>query len=491
MEVQTRAGRVAILACLLLAGFGAGIARSASPAHPLFSTNPALHPDFNWQIHDYAVRCTDQPLKVNVKSPPGWRGQVRGDEARSGNFVVRRSVTAGQALLVSFYRIGNPASRTYFHLRCLPAGFPPYSFHRTAPGGPDYFVAQLNHGYAVIFNRNGVPMWWDQSGPQAIDAQVNPDRTVSWTTATGPALTGGFEIHRLDGSLVREVNTVGGPVTDIHDLQRLANGNYLVGGQVIKSHVDTSAYGGSSDAQVIGFEIQEVTPGGQLVWKWDSLDHIGLAQTPMTYWDQVVQQPQPYDIQHWNSLEPEANNRLLLSFRNLDAVYEINRTTGDVVWKLGGTTIPKSLTVLNDPFGSYPLGAQHDARRLPDGTISIHDNFTYQNRGPRAVRYQIDPQAKTATLVESVSDPDAASSSCCGSARKLPSGGWLIGWGRTPVGGPVNRFIGGYNSSGQRIFELQLPYGFFYRAFPVPSGEITAEQLRNGMNAMAKSATAK
>ena len=51
--------------------------------------------------------------------------------------------------------------------------------------------------------------------------------------------------------------------------------------------------------------------------------------------------------------------------------------------------------------------------------------------------------------------------------------------------GPVNRFIGGYNSSGQRIFELQLPYGFFYRAFPVPSGEITADQLRHGMNAMA------
>ena len=243
MEVQTtaRAGRVAILACLLLAAFGAGIARAAPPAHPSFSTNPALHPDFNWQVHDYAVRCTDQPLKVNVKSPPGWRGQVRGDEARSGNFVVRRSLTAGQALVVSFYRIGNPASRTYFHLRCLPTGFPPYSFHRTAPGGPDYFVAQLNHGYAVIFNRHGVPMWWDQTARRRSTRRSTRTSTVSWTTATGPALTGGFEIHRLDGSLVREVNTVGGPITDIHDLQLLPNGNYLVGGQVIKPHVDTSA----------------------------------------------------------------------------------------------------------------------------------------------------------------------------------------------------------------------------------------------------------
>ncbi|MGH2965026.1 MAG: arylsulfotransferase family protein [Solirubrobacterales bacterium] len=481
-----RAGRWVALALLVIGWPGAVGAQARAPvAHPSFSTGPALHPSFSWQVRDYVVRCDQSPVRVQVDVPTGWRGQVGPTDPHSADFVVHRSLDAGSALVVSFHRAGKPSARTYFHLRCLPSDFPFYQFRRSAPGGPDFFVAQLNHGYAVIFNRQGVPMWWDQSGPQAIDAQVNPDGTVSWTTATGPALTGGFEIHRLDGSLVREVNTVGGPTTDIHDLQRLPNGNYLVGGQVIEHHVDTSAYGGSSNADIMGFEIQEVTPGGQLVWKWDSLDHIGLAQTPTTYWDQVVQQPQPYDIQHWNSLEPEGSNRLLLSFRNLDAVYEINRTTGNVIWKLGGTTTPKSLTVLNDPYASYPLGAQHDARRLPDGTISLHDNFTYQNRGPRAVRYRIDPQAGTATLVESVTDPDAAASQCCGSARKLPSGGWLIGWGRIPNAPPINRFIGGYNSSGQRIFELELPYGFFYRAFPVPSGEINADQLRHGMNAMA------
>ncbi len=484
MRRLLRASRWAVLGFLIVAGPGAVAAQAAKPS---FKTSPALHPDFKWWVHDYAVRCEDKAVTFRVKDPSGWRGQVGPRGARTGNFAVTRSMVAGKAVVVSFYRIGKPSARTYFHVRCLPTEFPPYQFTRTAPGGPEFFAAQLNKGYAVIFNRQGVPMWWDRSGGQAIDAQVNSDDTVSWTTATGPALTGGFEIHRLDGSLVREVNVVGsGLATDIHDLRRLSNGNYLLGGQVIEHHVDTTAYGGSADADVIGFEIQEVTPGGQLVWKWDSLDHIGLAETPTVYWNQVVNQPGPYDIQHWNSLEPEGKNRMLLSFRNLDAVYEINRTTGNVVWKLGGTTTPKSLTVLNDPHASYPLGAQHDARRLPDGTITIHDNFSNQSQGPRAVRYQIDAQAGTATMVESVTDPDAQASQCCGSARKLPSGDWLIGWGRIPTDGPLNRFIGGYNSSGQRIFQLQLPYGFFYRAFPVPSGRITAQQLRKGMNAMAE-----
>jgi hypothetical protein len=481
-RVPVRAARVAVLACLLLAGFGTGVAQAALPS---FSTSPALHPGFKWQVRDYAIRCDQSPVAVRVKGASGWRGQVGKSGARSGNFAVQRAMDAGTAFVVSFQRVGNPSKRAYFHVRCLPEDFPPYQFRRAAPGGPDFFVAQLNKGYAVIFNRNGVPMWWDKSGPQAIDAQVNRDGTVSWTTATGPALTGGFEIYRLNGTLVREVNTVGAPVTDIHELLRLGNGNYLVAGQIFESF-DTTAYGGSADAEVMGFEIQEVTPGGSVVWRWNSFDHIGLDETPAVYWNQIVTQPEPYDTQHWNSLEPEGGNRMLLSFRNLDAVYEINRTTGNIIWKLGGTTTPKSLTVQNDVHGSYPLGSQHDARRLSDGTITIHDNATFLNRGPRAVRYQVNTQAKTATLVEEVTDPDAQASQCCGSARKLAGGNWLIGWGRIPTGSPLNRFIGGYNSNGQRIFQLELPYGFFYRANPVPGGVITAQELRAGMNAMAK-----
>jgi Arylsulfotransferase (ASST) len=487
-----RAGRWAAIACLLVAGPGAAAAQGAART-PSFSTHPALHPSFKWWVRDYAVRCDQNPLRVRVKNRPGWRAQVGPRGARTGSFVVRRSPGAGDALVVSFYRIGNPSSRTYFHLRCLPQNFPPYQFKRTAPGGPDFFATQLNRGYAVIFNGQGVPMWWYPTGGQAINAQVLRNGMVSWDPANaGPSLTGAFEVRRLDGSLVRRVNTVGGPTTDIHDLSLLGNGHYLLAGQVIKSHVDTSAYGGSADADVMGFEVQEVTPGGKVVWKWDSFDHIGFDETPTVYWNQVVNQPGPYDIQHYNSLEPEGNwgkpnakKRILVSFRNLDAVYEINRATGNIVWKLGGTATPKSLTVLNDPYASYPLGGQHDARRLADGTITVHDNFSNQNRGPRAVRYSINAEQGTATLVESRSDADAQASQCCGSARRLPSGDWLIGWGRIPTDGALNRFIGGYNSSGQRIFQLSLPYGFFYRAIPVPPGWITAQKLRRGMNAMA------
>ncbi len=400
-------------------------------------------------------------------------------ELRSGNFVTQRPLSPGRELTVTFHRPGN-SSYPRFHVRCLPADFPTYSFGRTAPGGPEFFVVQMNNNYAVIFNSDGVPVWWYKASTEPFDAELLSDGTIAWQRHTGGGTAGGgFEIHTLDGQLVRVVGAAGGLATDIHELVLLPNGNYLLGAQVYQAHEDASPYGGSSDATVIGFEIQELTPDGQLAWKWDSLEHIGLGQTTDPWWSQLLQSGrQVMDIQHWNAVEPDGK-LLLLSFRHLDAVYAINRTTGAIAWKLGGIHTSQSLKVLNDPEGSYPLAGQHDPRLLPDGTISIYDNFTGRHKPPRVVRYRINAQAKTARLVESFSDPTATKSPCCGSARLLPSGDWLVGWGGL-------KFVGGYNSEGHSIFRLQLPGGSSYRAFPVPPHALTAQQLRQAMNSISQ-----
>src|SRR5262249_57984904 len=95
-------------------------------------------------------------------------------------------------------------------------------------------------------------------------------------------------------------------------------------------------------------------------------------------------------------------------------------------------------------------GGQQAARLLPAGSVMIHDNGTLglgPGRQPRAVRYVIDTQANTATVVSQLTDSEVTSSGCCGSARLLPGGDIVTGWGGTPQ-------ISEYAADGARLFRI-------------------------------------
>jgi hypothetical protein len=458
---------------------GAGSA-GANAARPSFSTGPdpaGLAPDFGWGRHDYAVRCDAQEIDVHVDGAPGWQARIGDRAPRSGSFDVTRPLGYDRAFAVTFVH-GASGRAQHFHVRCLPADFPSFHFKRIRRGGPRFFGIQMNP-YATMFDSDGAPIWWYDTHNDPNNVEMLPDGTVAWDPVDPVAnVASVYRVRKLNGRLVRKLTTPGA-TTDLHELLLLPNGNYLMGGRVTEHHVDASQFGGSSDADAIGIEIQEVTPSEHVVWKWDSADHIALDETPQRWWDNfLLPAGSPYDIVHWNAAEPDGKY-VLLSFRHLDAIYAINRRTGNVAWKLGGTTTAKSLTVIGDPEGSYPLGGQHDVRVLPDGTISIHDNNTQLPDPPRVVRYRVNVKQKTARLVQSLSDPRIPGSICCGSARMSPSGDWLVGWGGNPV-------TTAYDSRGRRIYSLKIGEGFSYRSNPVPPGLVSARDFRHGMNSMSR-----
>jgi Arylsulfotransferase (ASST) len=441
------------------------------------SSAPSLFPGFRLHIHDYVVRCRDGPVNLEVHAHGGWRVAIGDHRFRRGNFRRVVPLSGGRAFrIVSRYR-----ARAYrHHVRCLPDDFPTYSFTPYGQASPRFFSVDqgLNlprdKRYTIIFDSHGVPVWWYHA--PTLGPRVLRNGTVSQFDFR--ALK--FQIRRLDGSLVRSLGNIGEGIINLHDLQRVGHGGYLVGSTVPQSHVDTSAYGGSSDATVRNVALQQVGPGGELLWDWRSQDHISLAETGR-WWPFVttLYNRGGYDILHWNSIEPDGGS-VIASFRQLDAVYRLRKSTGDIVWKLGGTAAPESLEVKDDPR-SHPLGGQHDARLLPDGTLTLFNNRTYlANHRPRVERFRINPKRETATLVRSITDPDVRSSHCCGSARRLPNRDWLIDWG-----GYRNNPIGGYTPKGKRTFLLRFESrsGYSYRAERVPA-TISARDLRDGMNAM-------
>lgn len=441
---------------------------------------PDLYPGFDPDVSDYVTRCNGtDPVAVSVDAPHGSSVSVDGSWPADGTYSVPITLQSGQEF--AFEVTAATYSKT-FYVRCLPSDFTTWTFDRLGEPNNDFYLAEPSIGfsdlsdpslrYTVVWDDRGVPIWWFQPDDLPMDSKVLSDGTIAYGKLFSPDP---YEIRGLDGTLVGTAGIVGGN-TDSHDLQELPNGNRLLLEYRERTGADQTACTGSADTSVIDAVIQEVDPSGNLVWEWNSKDHVAPEETGR--WCSMILGP-PYDIAHINSVEPDGDS-LIISLRHTDSIYKIDRPTGVVIWKLGGTTTPQSLTVVNDPYGAYPFGGQHDARLQADGTVALHDNATSLTgpaaHAPRAVRYSIDEDAMTATLVESVTDPMATSSFCCGSARRSPSGAWVMSWG-------ANNLVTEFGADGDRTFRLSFPNAFSYRAFPVPPGLLTRSALRTGMDA--------
>src|SRR5919112_573603 len=142
---------------------------------------------------------------------------------------------------------------------------------------------------------------------------------------------------------------------------------------------DLSSVGGSKDSVAIQGIVQELDiHTGEVLFEWKSIDHVDLEET---YCTPSEDHYPGIDYFHINSIDVDPDNNLLISARETSAVYKIDRTSGRVIWRLGG----KKSDFEMGPGTRFAF--QHDARRLPDGTISIFDNGTtvFEDGFPKAV----------------------------------------------------------------------------------------------------------
>src|SRR5581483_5489283 len=190
---------------------------------------------------------------------------------------------------------------------------------------------------------------------------------------------------------------------------------------------------------------------GQLLYEWHSLDHVGLDETSVGVAD-------VWDYFHLNSIDVDDDGNLLVSARYPSAVYKIDRKTGAVIWRLGGT---KSDFELGPGAGFW---FQHDARNRGGGLLSIFDDGAdAPDNAPepvsRAILLRLDTSALQASLVKEFANPTGAVSVAMGSAQELYTGGYFVGWGTVPQ---MTEFA----ADGTVVFDAALPPGYFsYRAF--------------------------
>lgn len=497
------AAAIPYMLCLAACSSGSGSSHSNAPdqastltlevllqSNVQVTVEPALSPNFQPSIHDYVIDCNPSPsVQFTAQIGDGMEVAVNGVPVAPLGQTARATVplAAGQRFTFTFaFAFAGYKEPLEYSIRCLPTGFPPISTSVAAVPQAQWYVfspsingAQAPY-YGIVADTNGTPVWWmaQADGGTPYDAKIIGQNTIAWTTGDGF-----FTFRSFNG----EVLNVLGPDLDLHDLQLTPAGTYLVIRDVPRvcppDCADTSPWGGSAQAAVIDAEILEMDSHGNVLWTWRTRDHIALSESGTQPWFPSVGN----DIIHMNAVEPDGEGALLFSARHLDAIYHITKRFGAIDWKLGGSARAESLTVIGDTrptaLGAtgQVLSGQHDVRLLADRTVTLHDNGTDAHRPPFAMRYVIDEAERTAEVVEAIQDPRATFSLCCGSTRRLPGGNWVVQWGDNP-------YMTELDPSGNPVVTISYNLGaaFSYRAVPILSGVVAADQLRQGMDAMAR-----
>jgi hypothetical protein len=189
--------------------------------------------------------------------------------------------------------------------------------------------------------------------------------------------------------------------------------------------------------------IQEVDiRTGRLLFEWHSIEHVALAES---YYKLPKNPALGFDYFHINSIDVDHDGNLLVSARNTHTVYKLNRRTGKILWRLGGKRSDFT-------FGPEVRFAwQHDARRRPDGTLTLFDNSAAPKvrKQSRGLVLRLDMNRMRATLVHTYVHEPPLLSVDQANMQRLPNGHFLIGWGHQP-------YVTEFGPHGRALFDVRF-----------------------------------
>ncbi len=357
---------------------------------------------------------------------------------------------------------------TYTPADDLPTGFPDVTVTVDDHPSPGYLFLS---NFSFTQMRENVPflMVLDNSGypvvAKEVEAPINLDLILQ--PDGFPTFHNGVDFVVLDSTL-SEIGTYSGAdsfTADGHECRVLENGHALILAWKLRT-ADMTAYGGRANALLQDMAIQEVDREGNLYWEWKMADHFDIDDTtpdiPLTkkYIDWV----------HSNALDIDTDGNLLLSSRHLDEITKIDRVTGDIIWRLGGSNCANNqFTFIDDDQpqdgGGVYVGFshQHGVRRLPNGNLILFDNGNLKSpQYTRIVEYELDEEALTARKVWEYRHTPEIYSSEMGFAQRLENGNTLIGWGGNEPGPAVTEI----DSAGSVVYEMTFAEDIVsYRAF--------------------------
>ena len=284
--------------------------------------------------------------------------------------------------------------------------------------GYTLFAPQAGTDVYLIDMRGSVVHRWRMPYRPASYGYLLDDGHLLFGGATGRSPvpiggTGGIVLEAdWDGNILWEYRED----TLHHDFRRAANGNTVVlGYEPVPPGIAKLVAGGAPDPEadhgMWSDYFREVAPDGKMVWEWHAHEYLD------TETDVICPLEARSEWTHANALGVMPDGNLLTSFRLLDTVAIVDRTSGRFLWK----------------WGRGELGHQHDPSPLDNGNILIFDNGWHSPRvrGPRSRVVEVDPSANEIVWTYETRPGWNFFSFFISGAQRLPNGNTLICEGMT------------------------------------------------------------
>ena len=365
----------------------------------------------------------------------------------------------------------------------------------TAPG--QIFVAPYSTGQMVgqtgplLLDGAGNPVWFRPLPSASIEAadfqaqtyhnaQTGTSQPVlTWwqgTLAVPPAYSnlpagapepgGCYYIYDSHYRLVRTVSAQNGFDADEHEFLLTPQGDALfIASRPV--HMDLRRYGGPKNGAVEDSEVQEVSLAtGKLVFTWDMLQHVSLADSEEPA-SSASSSDGVWDAYHMNSLDVGPGGQLLISARNMWAVYDVSMGTGKILWQLGGKRSDFTFGTNADFYW------QHDVRFRTGQMVSMFDDGCCNlpkgkpEQQSHGLILKLDFQNHKAAVVTTYYHHSALYSPTQGNTQLLGNGNEFIGWGQ-------NQYYSEYaaagnsesNATANLLYDAKMPgSNISYRAF--------------------------
>jgi hypothetical protein len=456
-----------------------------SSLQSLVVSTGSLRPVFAPTVTDYDITSINglYPLQVTATTTdPAAQVVIHGAPAKSG---VPSTVTLkpSEDLDVTVEPTGNGAPQTY-RVHYVPKDMPTWATTSNEGAGTEPLLLSLlstsvqTGNYIVMLDRLGSPLYYRTFPQQEVEdfQQITlPSGEVRYTCTVGAVNPGGWTLG-VDHVMDQKFNDVadyqlpayaahGVLPAEAHDFLLLDTDHYIAMSYVQRT-VDLSSVNPAWSTQAVLMYpvVQEVKSGNVLV-EWDS------ANFPSLYTDSVdgnlyatpATATQLSDYLHLNSMDVAADGNLILSLRHSNSILKVDRTTGKILWTLGGKEDMFALT------STQIFSHQHHVRVHPDGSITVFDNGNNLHQ-TRVLRFVLDEVNHVVTSFQVLytrpaTDPQTT---FMGSATPLTGGRYMFGWGGwfTSAVAPAATEIDG---SGNVVwmFKFMQPTFFSYRALPI------------------------